>query len=143
MASAELQNLVRTGHLHVEPPSEEEIRGLIRSGGERLDDAGNDSLSFASRFDLAYNASHALSLAALRLHGFRPRQRYVVFQCLAHTLDLPASVWRVLAKAHGVRNQAEYEGYPVGDQKLLKSLVLATVEVRSLLQQRMEQMYPD
>jgi hypothetical protein len=29
-------------------------------------DAGNAQLSFASRFDLAYNATHALALTALR-----------------------------------------------------------------------------
>jgi len=136
MSSPELQNLLRTGALKEEPPAAEEIQGLIRSGEARLEDAGNDSLSFESRFDLAYNASRALALAALRWHGYRPSRRYVVFQCLAHTLDLPASAWRVLAKAHGVRNQAEYEGYPAGDERLLADVIDATRKVRSALRAR-------
>lgn len=40
----------------------------------------------AKEFDLAYSAAHALCLAALRHHGFRPSKRYIVFQVLAgHT----------------------------------------------------------
>jgi hypothetical protein len=61
-----------------------EIDGLIRSGETRLRDAEIASLSLESRFDLAYNAAHALSLAALRCHGYRADKRYVVFQALAH-----------------------------------------------------------
>lgn len=126
MPHRELNNLVRTGVLKEEAPSSDEIRGLIRSGIERLRDAEIETLSFASRFDLAYNASHALALAALRWNGFRSQRRYMVFQCLQHTLASPPSVWRVLAKAHGVRNQAEYEGYAVGDERLLADLLEAT-----------------
>jgi hypothetical protein len=64
-----------------------------------------------SRFDLAYNAAHAFSLAALRWHGYRPdKKRYIVFQALAHTLSLPAAQWRVLDDAHRRRNEVEYEG---------------------------------
>jgi hypothetical protein len=101
MAKKQLDNLVATGALKVEAPSAPEIDGLIRSGEARLSDAGNESLSIESRFDLAYNAAHALSLAALRWHGYRPDKRYIVFQALAHTLDLPAAQWRVLETATG------------------------------------------
>ena len=54
----------------------------------------------------------------------------MVFQALPHTLGLPASVWRVLAKAHEVRNVAEYEGHFDADAKLLQSLIEATELVR-------------
>ena len=81
---------------------------LIHSGTVRLADAGNDKLSFESRFDLAYNAAHALALAALRFHGYRSEHRYLVFQSLEHTLKLPPEPWRVLDQAPGKRNQAEY-----------------------------------
>ena len=33
-----------------------------------------------------------------------------MFQVLPHTLGLGPEVWRVLAKAHEVRNVSEYEG---------------------------------
>ena len=80
-----LDNLVRGGQLKKEPPAQQELDGLIRSGLVRLRDAENATLSLEGRFDLAYNAAHALSLAALRWHGYRSENRYLVFQTLAHT----------------------------------------------------------
>ena len=111
MTRPELDNLVRTGVLKSEPPDQREFDNLARAGRARLRDAVNASLAFERRFDLAYNAAHALSLAAMRWHGYRPnRQRFVVFQALAHTLKLPAETIRILDKAHNKRNIAEYEG---------------------------------
>jgi hypothetical protein len=55
----------------------------------RLTDAVNVSLAPESRFDLAYNAAHALALAALRRLGYRSENRYLVFQTLPHTAGLP------------------------------------------------------
>ena len=66
---ANLDNLVRSGQLKREPPAQSEIDGLVRSGLARLKDAENRELSLDGRFDLAYNAAHALSLAALRNVG--------------------------------------------------------------------------
>ena len=37
---------------------------------------------------LVYNAAHALCLAALRWHGYRSGNRYIVFQLLPHTLKV-------------------------------------------------------
>jgi hypothetical protein len=127
----ELANLARIGKLAAEPGTPDEIEGLLASGGERLVDAQNESLALSSRFDLAYNAAHAFSLAALRWHGYRSESRYLVFQALSHTLGLPASTWRVLAKAHGVRNAAEYEGEFDADATLLRNLIEAAEVVRA------------
>ncbi|HEV2540572.1 MAG TPA: hypothetical protein VGU03_12850 [Frateuria sp.] len=125
MASA-LENLAGPGKaLVAEPPDAAEIAGLIRSGHARLDDARNASLSLESRFDLAYNAAHALCLAALRRKGFRPRHRYIVFQALPHTLGLGPEVWRVLAKAHDARNLAEYEGHVDVSERLVLDVIAA------------------
>jgi hypothetical protein len=104
-----LENLLRSG-LKKETPNDREIENLIRSGERRLNDATNTSLSLESRFDLAYNAAHALALAALRHHGYRSDNRYLVFQTLAHTVALPAEHWRVLDAAHRKRNAVECEG---------------------------------
>jgi len=98
------------GILHAEPADAEEIAALLRSGLARLQDSGKASLALQSRFDLAYGAAHALSLAALRRAGYRARQRYVVFQRLPYTTSLGPEVWRVLDEAHRLRNLAEYEG---------------------------------
>ena len=94
MPSAELENLVRLGQLKQEPAVASEIRALHRSGEARLADAGNRALSLDSRFDLAYNAAHALALAGLRLRGYRAVNRFLVFQVLPHTLELWPATWR-------------------------------------------------
>lgn len=79
MTFQNLLNLVKTGNLKAEAPDRKEFEGLVRSGLLRLVDAQHPVLSLESRFDLAYNASHALELAALRLNGFRSENRYLVF----------------------------------------------------------------
>jgi hypothetical protein len=134
MPSRELENLARIGKLKQEPPSAAEVAGLRRSGGARLRDSANRSLALESRFDLAYNAAHALALAALRRAGYRSENRYVVFQALTHTLSLPASTWRVLAKGHEVRNRAEYEGVLDVDERLVEDMIAAATAVRQALE---------
>lgn len=125
MISPELENLARIGKLKREPPSAPEFDGLLRSGAARLADAVNPALAPESRFDLAYNAAHALALAALRRRGYRSENRYLVFQTLPHTLGLPSATWRVLAKCHEWRNRAEYEGLFDVDDRLLSELIEA------------------
>ncbi len=129
--SKELANLARIGKLSAEPGTAGEIKGLLTSGSERLTDARNEGLALSSRFDLAYNAAHAFSLAALRWHGYRSDSRYLVFQALQHTLELPPAVWRILDKAHKVRNVAEYEGHLDADMILLQNLIGAAEAVRA------------
>ncbi len=111
--------------LRAEPPDKQEFEGLIRSGRARLRDAQNATLSIESRFDLAYNAAHALCLAALRWHGYRSSNRYVVFQLLPHTLNLGPAVWRVLDKCHNIRNLGEYDGDLNVDDRIVADLLTA------------------
>jgi hypothetical protein len=94
--SAELGNLTRIGQLKIEPPDARERAGLLRSDTVRLADARKPDLSLESRFDLAYNAAHAAALAALRTHGYRSDNRFLVFQCLAHTLGYKPQQWLLL-----------------------------------------------
>lgn len=118
-----LDKLVAIGQLKAEAPAQSEIDGLTRLGERRLLDARRDLLTLESRFDLAYNAAHALSLAAMRWHGYRSENRYLVFQCLVHTLGLVPEQWRVLDTAHRKRNLAEYEGDLDVDETLLDALL--------------------
>ena len=111
--------------LKAEPPDAREFAGLTHSGHARLQDALNASLSLESRFDLAYNAAHALCLAALRWNGYRPSHRFIVFQVLPHTLGLGPEIWRVLSKCHDIRNLGEYEGDLNVDKRIVKDLVEA------------------
>jgi hypothetical protein len=131
MSLPPLDNLVRIRQLKTEAAAQPEIDGLLRSGNARLKDARLKNLSLDSRFDLAYNAAHALSLAALRWHGYRSENRYLVFQCLEHTIKLPPEQWRVLDQAHRKRNLAEYEGHLDVDQSLVDALIRVAQEVVS------------
>ena len=119
--------------LRQEAPDAKELAGLEQSGLKRLADAENETNSLESRFDLAYNAAHALCLAALRHAGYRATNRYVVFQVLPHTLGLGPEVWRVLARCHDLRNRGEYEGDLYVDQRLLTDLINACKAVAAAL----------
>lgn len=123
MADEQLDNLVRIRKLKAEAATRDEIEGLLRSGIARLEDAERQDLNIESRFDLAYNAAHALSLASLRRAGYRSESRYLVFQCTQHTLGLAAEQWRVLDRAHKTRNLVEYEGEVDIDDQLLVALI--------------------
>lgn len=138
MPSANLENLVRIGKLKRETPDRQEFLGLLRSGRVRLADARLAGLSAEGRFDLAYNAAHALALAALRWHGYRSDNRYLVFQVLEFTLGLPSAAWRIVALCHERRNLIEYEGHHDVDERLLQDL-LAVAEDMLL---RVEAMQP-
>ena len=120
--------------LAAEPPDAKEFAGLKKSGLARLKDAENKTNSLEGRFDPVYNAAHALCLAALRHHGFRARNRYIVFQVLPHTLGLGPEVWRVLAKGHEVRNLGEYEGDLNVDERLVADLITACRAVAGKLE---------
>jgi hypothetical protein len=125
MTSPNLDNLVGTGQLKREPPNAKKFAGLVRSARARLHDARNESLSLESRFDLAYNAAHAPGLAALRWHGYRSDTRFIVFQCLPHTLGVGPEVWRVLSHCHNLRNRGEYEGFLDLNHRIVVDLVQA------------------
>lgn len=135
MASKQLENLAKAGQLKEEDWSISEFDGLIRSGRARLKDAKNTALALESRFDLAYNAAHSLSLAALRWHGYRSQNRYVVFQALPHTLNIDTAIWRVLDKCHKYRNLAEYEGHLDIEEQLVTDLIVALDTVDTALRQ--------
>lgn len=132
--SSPLERLAGSGKsLKAEAPDAAEYQGLRLSGLARLKDAKTASLSMDGRFDLAYNAAHALCLAALRRKGYRPANRYIVFQVLPHTLDLGPEVWRVLAKCHDTRNLGEYEGSLEIDDRLVSDLIAACEKVAHAL----------
>jgi hypothetical protein len=128
MTSTALQNIVWTGLLKVEAPDRAEFEGLVESGRARLREQ-NQSLALGSRFDLAYNAAHALSLAALRWHGYRAAKRYAVFQVVPHTLGLSNATTRVLVKCHDLRNLSEYEGVGQIGAAIVADLLKATEEL--------------
>ena len=131
MTSQQFKNLVDTGQLKEEPVDQGKFDGLVHSGRSRLIDSRLDVLSIESQFDLSYNAAHALALAALRWKGYRSDNRYIVFQCLPHTLGVSPEVWRILAHCHNLRNWGEYEGFLEVNKRLVIDLIQAAEVVLS------------
>lgn len=135
MTLVHLDNLVKTNNLKIELADQKEFDGMVISAKRRLQDANVESLSDDSRFSLAYGAAHALSLAAMRWHGYRSDNRYLVFQCLEHTVGMTTSKWRVLDKCHKQRNLAEYEGHLEITPQLLDELIAITKELLTLVEE--------
>ena len=131
----ELDNLVKINKLKPEPPDAQEFAGMVRAAETKLKDVVISELSVDSQFSLAYSAAYALSLAALRWHGYRSESRYLVFQCLQHTLGLNRAKWRVLDQCHNQRNLAEYEGHLDINPQLLKELITLTQELLHLVKE--------
>lgn len=134
MTLENLDNLVRINKLKIEAPDQNEFDGMLNSAGRRLQDVQVTGLSEDGQFSLAYGAAHALALAALRWHGYRSDNRYLVFQCLQHTVGLENAKWRVLDLCHKQRNLAEYEGNLDITPQLLQELIDVTKELLTLVE---------
>ena len=123
MTPKPLQNLVKTRQIKAEPPDQAEFNNLLIIARRHLQDARVEGLSVQGQFSMAYHAAHAMTLAALRWHGYRSDSRYLVFQCLQHTVGFEAVKWRVLDTCHKQRNLAEYEGHLDVPPQLLRELL--------------------
>ncbi|MEQ8957279.1 MAG: hypothetical protein RLP02_05030 [Coleofasciculus sp. C2-GNP5-27] len=130
----QLDALVEIGSLAAEPPDRDEFECLVTSGRRQLQDASVKGLSDESKFQLAYGAAHSLAVAALRWHGYRSRNRYLVFQCLEHSVGLKKEKWRVLDACHRQRNLAEYQGHMDITAQLLSDLVRIAAELLKLVE---------
>ena len=129
MTLENLQNLQKTGSLKAEPADQQEFDSMLSSAKRRLRDIGVPGISEEGRFLFAYSAAHTLALAAMRWHGYRSDNRYLVFQCLQHTVGFTKAKWRVLDKCHRQRNLAEYEGYLDVSDQLMDELIAITHEL--------------
>ena len=78
-----LENLVQIRQLKVEAADKREFEGLLQSATDRLTDAQNDTLSYASRFDLAYSAAHGMALA--EYEGFFEADEQLLTELIATT----------------------------------------------------------
>jgi hypothetical protein len=58
-----------------------------------------------------------------------------VFQVLPHTLGIAPEQWRVLAKAHEIRNRTEYEGILDISERLVADMIAAAKVVQEALRQ--------
>lgn len=128
--SPNLERLAQSGELKTERLSRLEFESMLRTAGALLADASQPGLSLQSRFGLAYAASYTLANAALRIHGYRARHRYLAFQCLEHTAGLTRAECRFFTLCHDRRNKAEYEGVFNSDETLVEDLIRAAESLR-------------
>jgi hypothetical protein len=102
--NAALDKLVQIRLLKVESPTQDELDNFIAHADRKLADAALPGLSASGRFEFAYTAAHALSLAALRANGYRPGDgpghRAVVFQSLVHTIGASTQMSSTLNRYH-------------------------------------------
>lgn len=70
----------------------------------------------------------------MRWYGYRSSERYLVFQCLEHTVGLDNVKWRVLDQCHKQRNLAEYEGQLEISPQLLEALIDVASELLDLVE---------
>jgi hypothetical protein len=137
MSNAALVNLAKIGQLKIEPSSTLDIERLLAMAHKHLEDAKRVANSLEGRFISAYSVGHAAGLTALRWHGYRSENRYLVFQTLQHTVGWTPVQWRQLDIAHNKRNLAEYEGYlevePSYVQGLIELVALLLDDVKRLV----------
>ena len=129
MTLTTLDNLVRIGKLEPFPANRGEFEHLLGLARTLLGTVtSNSNMATESQFILAYDATHGASRAALRAHGYRSDDRYLVFQRLEHTIGWPTEKWRVLDTCHRRRNAAEYKGSIDLPASLAAELVRLTTE---------------
>jgi len=128
-----LENLVKIGKLKKEPADQKEFDRMLNSARRGINDAKVKGISEDGQFSFVYGAAHGLALAALRWHGYRSDNRYLVFQCLEQTTGLENAKWRVLDKCHQLRNHAEYEGLLEITPQLLQEIADITEELLQLV----------
>ena len=141
-----LANLARAGQLAAEPTSAEEIGRLLQGADAQLRDSRTDSLSAPSRFILAYGAAHALALAALRAHGYRPSSskghRKIIFQALGSTIGAPPGLWMAIDRYHDRRNATEYEAAPPASEAEASDLVELATRLQKLVLGQIRRTHP-
>ena len=136
MSLSNLDNLVKTGQLKVEPMNQLEFSGLLRSGEARLHDPANPSLAAESQFDLAYNAAtryllpHYVGMDINRVIAIWCFRYYLIPLGLAHKFG---ACWQNVMIVAMLPNTKDYFEM---DEQLLKDLLTATqillARVRSL-----------
>ena len=143
---AALDNLVDKGLLKREPTSKTEVQRFIVHARRALADASLPALSDSGRFDFAYAAAHALSLAALRANGYRADgrgHRALVFQSLVHTLGAPETLASTLNRYHTRRNRSEYVAYEDATAAEARDLLAQATKLHDLLTGWLKKHHPE
>lgn len=133
--SERLQGLERIGQVNPHVATVVEIQQHLNDAKDLLTDASKKNNTLRGRFGNANSAAHALLMAAIKMHGYRPSgekgHRYILYELLDALLPGAAGAKAVLSQAHKLRNRAEYDGDPIDvTQGLVDGLVRAVADVQ-------------
>ena len=126
-----LANLKKINQLTDHRPTLQEVQQHLENAKDHIKDAKNTSVSLLGRFNAAYNASHALLTAALKMNGYRTGDskghRQILFEMLDQLVPGAASAKSVLSHAHILRNKSEYDADPINATAALVTSMTAAV----------------
>jgi hypothetical protein len=107
-----LKNLERVRTLLPEKAQASEIKGYLNAAEEYLKDVIKADNSLSTRYMVAYSASHAIALAALRGNDYRTAQekghRRSVFEAMPFTCAASKADSLALLHAHEPCNGGEF-----------------------------------
>jgi len=120
--------VVRNGYL----PEREVLTapGPVPVRVPKVRDRSGSGVKFNSALIPPYARKAKSVEAALPWHGYRGENHYTVFQCLAHTLNWPASRWRVLDTAHQKRNWRSTKVFSMLKRQILPTCLTKATECR-------------
>ena len=133
--SEQLQGLEKIGRVNPHAATVVEIRQHLDDAGDFLSDASRKDNTLRGRFGNANSAGHALLMAAIKMHGYRPTgekgHRYILYELLDALLPAAAGAKAVLSQAHKLRNRSEYDGDSIDvTHGLVDALVSAVANVQ-------------
>jgi len=125
-----LENLAGIGRLLPHTATREETARLLEGAARSLKDAGNTSVSNASRLTLAYTAIMEAAQVALFANGYRPSKsegghHMTMVQSLVHTIGMEPARMRVLDAIRHKRNAIDYSGEDVEPSEVREALAAA------------------
>jgi hypothetical protein len=109
-----LQNLQRIGKIKDHAPAAAEVQRLLAAIDRNVADAGVDSISDETRFEVAYKAMMQCALVAMLATGYRPAtnepgHHQTMIQSLPLTLSVANDAWVVLDALRRQRNAVDQE----------------------------------
>lgn len=128
-----LERLVERRQLSRHQPTEREIRNHLKVAREYAAAARLPGVPEAVRFSNLYDAAHALSLAGLKLAGYRAPDgegnRQITLGCAELTLALRKGSAAAFVEANRLRSLMQYQGADVDvPDHLVETLGAAVVE---------------
>ena len=133
MREANLRAMLEKGWLKEHEPQRREIENHLRHAATLLESADAKGVAADARFLLVYEAAHAISLAALKLAGYRTGDSDAHRVHALNTIELVLPVRKgfgaALQEANRIRNIATYSGDDVDvPDSLVETLVGGTRE---------------